>query len=73
MLPAIAPTLAKNEEEDSKQFLREAFKHFAEDDSFRAVDLAALRLASVRNDKLLASALLNFKNDDDIDALKENL
>ena len=73
MLRVIAPTLAEHEEENSKQFLREAFKHFAEDESFRAVDLAALRLASVRKDKLLASSLLDFKNDDDIDALKENL
>lgn len=73
MLRVIAPTLAKNEEDDSKQFLRDAFKHFAEDESFRTVDLAALRLASVRNDELLASSLMDFKNDDDIEALKENL
>ena len=73
MLRVIAPTLAEHEEEDSKQLLREAFKHFVEDESFRAVDLAALRLASVRKDKLLVSSLLDFKNDDDVDALKENL
>ncbi len=73
MLRVIAPTLAKNEEEDSKQFLREAFKHFAEDQSFRAVDLAALRLASVRNDELLASSLLEFKKFGIIEVLKENL
>ena len=73
MLRVIAPTLAEHEEEDSKQLLRDAFKHFVEDESFRAVDLAALRLASVRKDKLLVSSLLGFKNDDDVDALKENL
>ena len=73
MLRVIAPTLAEHEEEDSKQLLRDAFKHFVEDESFRAVDLAALRLASVRKDKLLVSSLLDFKNDDDVDALKENL
>ena len=73
MLRVIAPTLAEHEEEDSKHLLREAFKHFVEDESFRAVDLAALRLASVRKDNLLVSSLLDFKNDDDVDALKENL
>eukprot|EP00985_Skeletonema_marinoi_P016544 scaffold8922_cov219-Skeletonema_marinoi.AAC.23 len=73
MLRVIAPTLAEHEEEDSKQLLREAFQHFVEDESFRAVDLAALRLAAVRKDKLLISSLLDFKNDDDVDALKANL
>ncbi|KAK1734694.1 hypothetical protein QTG54_014567 [Skeletonema marinoi] len=73
MLRVIAPTLAEHEEEDSKQLLREAFQHFVEDESFRAVDLAALRLAAVRKDKLLISFLLDFKNDDDVDALKVNL
>jgi len=73
MLRVIAPTLAEHEEEDSKQLLREAFQYFVEDESFRAVDLAALRLAAVRKDKLLISSLLDFKNDDDVDALKANL
>ena len=70
----LAPTLAEYEEEDSKQqLLRDAFEHFVEDESFRAVDLADLRLAAVRKDKLLVSSLLDFKNDDDVDALKVNL
>ena len=51
----------------------EAFQYFVEDESFRAVDLAALRLAAVRKDDLLISSLLDFKNDDDVDALKANL
>ena len=73
MLRVLAPTLAEYEEEDSKQLLRDAFEYFVEDESFRAVDLAALRLAAVRKDKLLVSSLLDFKNDDDVDALKVNL
>jgi hypothetical protein len=73
MLRVLAPTLAAHEEEDPKELLRGAFEHFTEDDSFRAVDLAALRLAAVRKNTLLVSSLFDFKNDGDIDALKANL
>jgi len=73
MLRVLAPTLATYEEEDPKQLLRDAFEHFTEDESFRAVDLAALRLGAVRKDKLLISSLFDFKNDGDVDALTANL
>lgn len=76
MLRVIAPTLAKKheEEEDPKNLLAEAFRVFEHDETFRAVDLAALRLAAVRKDKHLVSSLTDFNNGDgDIQALKVNL
>ena len=83
MLRVIAPTLAKHnkeeeeeeeeEKEQSKRLLREAFQQFGQDDTFRPVDLAALRLAATRNDKRLISSLLDYKDDGDIEALKLNL
>lgn len=75
MLRVIAPTLVEDDEEDgdSKQLMRDAFKHFVEDDAFRPVDLAALRLASVRKEDALVSALLEFKHDNDVEALKTSL
>jgi len=53
--------------------LAEAFRVFEHDETFRAVDLAALRLAAVRKDKDLVSSLLDFKDHTDIQALKVNL
>ena len=74
MLRVIAPTLVDHEEEeDSKQLMRDAFAHFVDDEAFRPVDLAALRLASVRKEKALVSALLEFKHDTDVDTLKTSL
>ena len=75
MLRVIAPTLVKKheEEEDPKNLLAEAFRVFEHDETFRAVDLAALRLAAVRKDKDLVSSLLDFKDHTDIQALKVNL